>query len=68
MAIYHLEEVQKNCQRAPHIPMHCRLRTGTRRANNCTQSAVHSEQSKTVPTVHISPVLDRLYKESGKMY
>ena len=49
--------------------MQCRLRTGSRCAvlDNCTQSAVHSEQSKTVPIAHINTALDRLYKESGKM-
>lgn len=55
--------------RALHIPVQCRLRTGSRCAvlDNCIQSAVHSEQSKTAPTAHINPAFDRLYKESGKM-
>lgn len=55
--------------RCLHIPMQRRLRIGSRCAvlDNCTQSAVHSEQSKTVLTAPINPALDRLYEESGKM-
>lgn len=49
------------------MPMQCGLRIGSRCAVFCTQSAVHSEQSKTVPTALINPAPDRLYKESGKM-
>lgn len=51
------------------MPVQCRPRVKCRCAvlDNCTPSAVHCEQSKTVPTAHINPAPDKLYEESDKM-